>query len=66
MKACTFDAALDLLDTLRDDLAAAPKTRSAVMREVVNAVRDLSNEQRAELVACGHAADMYGTAPSKR
>lgn len=62
MNATTFDAALDLLDTLRDDLATLPKMRSAVMREVVNAVLGLTDEQRAELVAYGHAAGMYGAA----
>ncbi len=59
MKAPTFDTALDLLDALQDGLASAPKLRSEVIREVVNAVPGLTDEQRAELVAYGRAAGMY-------
>jgi len=58
LKARTFDAALDLLDELRDNLESAPKMRSAVIREVVNAAPGMTDEQRAELAAYGRAAGM--------
>ena len=58
LKARTFDAALDLLDALRDNLESAPKMRSAVIREVVNAAPGMTDEQRAELAAYGRAAGM--------
>jgi hypothetical protein len=58
LKARTFDAALDLLDALRDNLESVPKMRSAVIREVVNAASGMTDEQRAELAAYGRAAGM--------
>jgi len=57
-KASTLDEALDLLDVLKDALATVPAMRSAVIKEVVNADLDLTDEQRAELTAYGRAAGM--------
>jgi hypothetical protein len=58
-KASTLDEALDLLNTLMDALVSVPAMRSAVIKEVVNAVLVLSDEQHAELAAYGRATGMY-------
>lgn len=58
-KASTADEALDLLDTLKDALASVPEMRSAVIKEIVNAVPSLTEEQHSELTAYGRAAGLY-------
>lgn len=58
-KARTLDEALDLLDVLMDALVSVSAMRSAVIKEVVNAVPGLTAEQHAELTAYGRAAGMY-------
>lgn len=58
-KARTLDEALDLLDILMDALVSVSAMRSAVIKEVVNAVPGLTHVQHAELTAYGRAAGMY-------
>jgi hypothetical protein len=58
-KARTLDEALGLLDTLNDALARMPAMRSAVIKEIINAVPSLTEEQHSELTAYGRAAGMY-------
>lgn len=56
--ASTLDEGLDLIDAIRDGIETAPKLRSHVLREVIEALDDLDDNEWTELEAYANAAGL--------